>query len=185
MTTEELEEILEGAEEIDSLEFKQAMTWSKNSLVKDILAMANIENGGRIIFGVTDDFQRQGLTEEQIASFDLDTMRDHVGEFADPYVRFSKAIVEDVGGRKYVVVDVAPFDDVPVICRRDGAEVVKGAIYYRSRTRRPQSAMISNSGEMRDLIDIAVVRRARRNQRIGLAVRLEPGYNFDAELGGL
>ncbi len=61
MTTEELEELLEGAEETDALEFKQAMNWD-DGLVKDILAMANIEDGGRIVVGIDDGtFARQAF----------------------------------------------------------------------------------------------------------------------------
>ena len=186
MTTDELEALLEGAEEIDALEFKAAMEWNRNSLVKDILAMANIENGGQIIFGIADEtYERQGLSDAQVETFNLDIMRDQVGEFADPYVRFSKEVASDREGRRYVIINVSPFDDVPVVCKRDGSDVIKGAIYYRSRTRRPQSAAISNAGDMRDLIDIAVVRRARRNQRLGYVVATEPEYDFEGELGGL
>ena len=186
VTTEELEALLEGAEESDSLEFKGAMAWDHQGLAKDFMAMANIEFGGRIVFGIEDaTLARQGMTADQIATFDFDIMKDQIGKLADPYIQFSKEIVTDGEGRKFVVVTVAPFEDGLVICRNNGTEVRAGAIYYRSRTRRPQSAPISNSTEMRDLIDIAVVRRARRNARIGYTVAVDPGYDFDAELGGL
>ena len=89
MSTEELEELLEGADETDALEFKQAMSWDVG-LIKDVLAMANIEDGGRIVIGIEDGtFTRQGLTTEQIDTYNPDNMKDAVGLFADPFVEFS------------------------------------------------------------------------------------------------
>jgi hypothetical protein len=41
VNTDELEALLEGAEETDALEFKTAMDWHQ-SLIRDILAMANV-----------------------------------------------------------------------------------------------------------------------------------------------
>lgn len=67
MITEALEAILEGAEETDWLEFKAATNWNKLTLVKDILAMANLQDGDRMVFGIEDEsHKRQGMSEEQI-----------------------------------------------------------------------------------------------------------------------
>src|SRR5260221_1522431 len=99
--TEALETLLAGAEETDSLEFKGAMPWDRNTLAKDILALANVIDGGRIIVGVEDEtFQRQGLTEEQAQTYNIDHMRDGIAPFADPRVVFRCAIVSCTpGGR--------------------------------------------------------------------------------------
>lgn len=62
MNTAELEALITGAEETDVLEFKGAMSWDRNTFVKDILAMANVIDGGRIVVGVEDGilvFQQQ------------------------------------------------------------------------------------------------------------------------------
>ncbi|MGO4129664.1 helix-turn-helix domain-containing protein [Inquilinus sp. YAF38] len=186
MDTDELESLLDGAEETDRIEFKAAIDWNKNIFVKDILAMSNIQDGGRIIVGVADQtFARQGLSETQIATYAIDHMRDQIAPFADPLVIFTRHVVEDRNGLKYVVIDVSPFETIPVICRRDGADVHQGTIYFRSRARRPQSARISNYMELRDVIDTAVSRGMRRMRRMGFAAEQEPAYDYDAELGGL
>ncbi len=186
MTTDELEALLEGAEETDALEFKAAMDWNKATLAKDILAMANLQDGGRIVFGIEDGtFTRQGMSDAQIATFVIDQMRDQLSEYADPLVVFRRDVVVDRNGLKFIIITVSPFDEFPVICKKDTAELKKGAIYYRSKAQKPQSAQISNYTDMRDIIEVAVVRRMKRIQQLGLIAKTEPGYDYDRELKGL
>jgi predicted HTH transcriptional regulator len=186
MTTDELEALLEGADETESLEFKGPMKWNKNSLVKDILAMSNLQDGGRIVFGVEDEtYARIGLSEGEITSFNLDTMKDQVAEYADPYVSFRKEIAIDRQGKKYVILTIGSFDELPVICKKDGPDLQKGTVYFRSKTQKPQSARVSNSNDMREIIEVAAVRRMQRLRRIGLVAEKTDEYDFKKELGGL
>ena len=186
MDTETLEQVLDGAEETDTLEFKAAIEWSKNTLVKDILAMANVIDGGRIIVGVEDEtFERQGLTDEQIATFNVEIMRDQIAPYADPFVFFRCEIVADRAGQRYAVIEVSPFESIPVVCRKDGADVQAGIIYFRSRARRPQSARVQTSSEMQEIIETAVARSMRRLRRMGFVAEEPAGYDYDDELGDL
>jgi predicted HTH transcriptional regulator len=187
MNTAELDALLEGAAETPSLEFKRAMAWDYRSLTRDILAMSNVRDGGIIVFGVEDaTFERQGLTEEQIATFNIDIMRDQVSPYADPYVTFQVSVPTDSAGRRYAVIEVAPFDEVPTICARGGQDVNYGDLYYRSNDRRPQSARVSSSHDMRNIIERAIVRRRNKLVQIGLVVDAPPAAEvLDAELGGL
>ncbi len=186
METQDLEALLTGAEETDTLEFKAAVSWNRNLFVKDILAMANVIDGGRIVVGVEDQtFERQGLTPEHLASYRIDEMRDGIAPFADPRVVFRMESVADLQGRWYVVIEVSPFEDVPVICRRDGADVRAGTIYFRNRTRRPESASVSSSADLRDMVERAAALSTRRLRRIGFVPDLPVGPDYDAELGGL
>lgn len=186
MTPDRLELLLDGKQETDAVEFKAAIPWDLKTFVKDILALSNIVDGGSIIVGVEDGtFLRRGVGDDLIATYDIDRMRDQIAPFADPRAVFTRHIITDTRGLKYVVIEVSSFEDVPVICARDGADVHKGIIYYRSRSRRPESARISNSTDMRDIIEASIARRSRQLRRIG--VTPEPGeqYDFDAELEGL
>ncbi|WP_162233670.1 AlbA family DNA-binding domain-containing protein [Sphingomonas sp. Leaf62] len=186
MDVKDVEALLTGAEETDTLEFKAAVSWDRNLFVKDILALANVIDGGRIVVGVEDGtFSRQGLTAQQQSSFHNDTMRDAIAPFADPRVLFRSEVVEDAQGLRYVIIDVSPFEDIPVICHRDGADVRAGVIYFRSRTRRPASAPISSSSEMRDLVERAAVLSTMRLNRIGFVPRSQTEPDYDAQLGGL
>lgn len=202
MTTEELEELLQGAQESDGLEFKGGMDWGVG-LIKDILAMSNVQDGGRIVVGIEDEtLVRQGVSQEQLDSFIPDIMMDKVGAFADPHVSFSVDKVPDMAGLHFVVITVAPFDRMPVICAKDGGvknELQGGTIYYRSKTGRPKSARVSNANDMRDITERAAIQTMRHFQNLGLeAMALEtagpPGPPalavkmaeiFDKELGGL
>lgn len=186
MTPDRLELLLQGGEETDSIEFKAAIPWDKSTFVKDILALANIVDGGSIIIGVENGtFSRQGVTDEIVRTYDLDQMRDQIAPFADPRVVFSRSVIADKNGLKYVVIEVLPFEEIPVICARDGADVCKGVIYYRSRARRPESSRVSTSAEMREIVETSIVRRARQLRRMGFAPEPITQYDFDAELGGL
>lgn len=186
MTINELEALLEGSAETPSLEFKAAMNWDKNSLTKDILAMANVQDGGTIVIGVADGtFDRQGLTAEQIATYNIDTMKDQVAPFADPFVDFRVSFPRDGGDRTYVVIEVMPFSEAPVICARDGQDVHQGIIYYRSSDKRPQSARVATSHDMRDILERAIVRRRAKLVQIGLIANEAIVDALDAELGGL
>lgn len=186
MDTEEIERILTGAEETDALEFKSAVPWDRNLFVKDILAMANVTDGGRIVVGVQDgSFTRIGLTAGEADSYNIEVMRDQIAPFADPRAVFRVEKATDRLGLLFVVIDVSRFEEIPVICKRDGSDVKAGTIYFRSRTRRPESAPVTNSSDMRDLIELSVVRSAQRLQRIGFVPALQPGPDYDSELGGL
>lgn len=185
MNTNELEALLDGAEESDVLEFKTAMDWHQ-SLIRDILAMANVQDGGHIIVGIADrTCDRIGLTVAQIATFDLETMRDRVASFADPRVEFRIDVVADRHQLQFVVIEVRPFETIPVVCRRDGVDLNEGDIYYRSRTGRPASARVRRSADMRDIIEVAITRSRRRLSGIGLVPQQDPGRDYDQELGGL
>ncbi|MEX1179445.1 MAG: ATP-binding protein [Cucumibacter sp.] len=185
MTTEELEGLLEGAAETASLEFKGPMNWDIG-IVKDILAMSNVVDGGTIVVGVDDGtFARVGLTEAQVTSFNSDIMHDQVGNYADPVVRFRVEAPEDLQGNHYVAIVVEPFLELPVICKKNNNDVHVGEIYFRSDTQRPASARVSNSNDMRDILERAIFRRRNKLVQYGWVGGVDVVATFDAELGGL
>ena len=169
MDVNELAILLDGAEETANLEFKGPMDWSAAGIARDILAMANTIDGGRLVFGVEDgSFDQVGLTEEQFATFEPEEMQDQVEPFADPGVAFAVSKITTDDGKRFVVVEVFPFTESPIICRKDKGDLSAGAIYIRPRTGRPKSRKIASSAEMRDLIDRAIAVNLDRFRRIGL-----------------
>ena len=121
MTTEELEEKLEAAVETPALDFKRAGDWSVDCLAKDILALSNMQYGGYIIIGVDDGtFQRKGISVQQRETYKIDVMRDQMTACADPHVNFTVDFPQDRNGLVYAVIKVFPFDEIPVICRKNG-----------------------------------------------------------------
>jgi len=185
MDTPTLEALLEGSAETPSLEFKAAMPWSYKNLTRDILAMSNVQDGGVIVVGVADGtFERQGITPAQVATYDIDVMKDQVSPYADPFVIFEVQFPYDSQGRQYAVITVSPFPELPVVCARSSDDVKEGDIYYRSSDRRPQSARVSSSHDMRDIVERAIVRRRNKLVQIGLVVDAEGAdATYDAELG--
>jgi predicted HTH transcriptional regulator len=171
MTTEELELYIQGQAESPTLDFKAAMAWDVGSFAKDILAFSNVQDGGKIIIGIEDEtFVRQGITDTQRRSYKIDIMRDQMTSFADPHVNFSVEFPVDKDGKQYTCIRVEPFEDVPVICRKDSADTKAGTIYYRNRNRRVESASVSNSYDMREIVEVATVRMMRKKQRVGFSV---------------
>lgn len=105
-------------------------------------------------------------------------------------IRMFDFTVKRVTGRDekiFVVIHVFQFDEVPVICKCDdgNAKVCAGEIYYRSNTGRPASARVSNSYDMRSIIDTATVRMMQQRQSAGYTVISSEDARFDTELGGL
>ena len=189
MSPETLESLLAGARETDSIEFKAAIPWHVNTFVKDILALANVIDGGVIIVGVAEEegaFVRQGVSPEQVATYDYDIMRDQIAPFADPRVIFTRDVIDDADGLSYIVIEVAPFEEMPVICRQDGPDNLnEGTVYFRSRSRRPQSARVARAEDMREIIEAAISRRLRNVRRLGFAGEPQAHNAFENELGGL
>ncbi len=174
MTTEELEVKIEGQPESPTLEFKRNMPWLVKSLAKDILAMTNVRDGGYIIIGIEDEtLIRQGVSSENKQTYKIDEMRDQMTRFADPHVNFTVSFPVDNQGLPYVVIRVLPFQDVPVICRVDDevAGVANGLIYYRNSNRRVESARVSNSYDMRDIIEYATVKMMQRKKDFGFTAQ--------------
>lgn len=188
MTTEQLEQLLEARAESPSLDFKSGCSWSVEAFAKDLLAMTNSSGGGRLVIGVDDGtFERKGVTPEQRDSYVLDIMRDQMTRYADPHVLFESEPVKDKTGLEYVVIQVRPFQEVPVICRitHEGAKVRKAAIYYRGSHRRPESAEVDNSFDMRTITLRAAALTGTRMKELGYVVKTADSTQFDEELKDL
>src|SRR6266852_1111013 len=78
-----------------NIEYKQSTPWSgefRIKIIKSILAMSNIRDGGDIIVGMErqsdDTYLPRGMEPEHIDSYTSDHMGRAVAEYADPYARF-------------------------------------------------------------------------------------------------
>jgi len=188
MTTEELELKLEAQAERQNLDFKANCSWDVNRFAKHILAMSNLRDGGYIIIGIEDKrLKRQGVSNENILSYNTDIMKDQMTQFCDPFVDFMVSFPKDNKGKNYVVIKVFPFREIPVICRKDdsNAGVSAGIIYYRNNNRRIESAPISNSYDMRDIIETATLRMIQRKTELGYKINSDDQFNLEQELEGL
>jgi hypothetical protein len=110
--------------------------------------------------------------------------------YADPYVSFSRHIVTGADDNTFVVIRVRPFDQDPVICKKQSDDVYAGQIYYRTSVGKPASVAVPNSTDMRTIIETAVGRRLHALTQVGIvppqALNAAPQNDaLDDELGGL
>lgn len=130
--------------------------------------MSNIEGGGYIIIGISEDkdgvaHKPEGMPEEMARSYDPDNVSNYINAFADPYVDIE---VEhfDHGGNFFVVLKIHEFSTEPVICKKDANDIKRGTIYYRGH-RLPQSSPIETSAEMREVIERAVDKAFKKQHK--------------------
>jgi hypothetical protein len=169
LTEKDVRELLGQKAESKNLDYKESMNWrtataeQKAAVVKDALAMANTQDGGKIVFGVRDgDYEAIGLADEEFQSFDVTRFADFLNRYAD--LSFECAIQKFViDGKKFVTIEVPEFNDVPIICKTDandasGRQILKrGATYIR--TNRAASEVVPDAEAMRDLMNRAAVKR--------------------------
>lgn len=161
---------LAGWSERRDLEFKSGQAWDalKPGLVKGALALSNIEGGGYIIVGIGKSegdmaHRPEGMAEDVAKTYDHDKVPDHINSFADPPIGIEVRHFED-GGRFFVAIKVHESAAEPVICKKGGDKVRRGAFYYRSR-RMPQSSPVASSDEMREIIDRAVDKALKKQRK--------------------
>ena len=167
---EDIRQLLKIKTESKNLDYKEGLNWDtspkdkKLEIVKDILAMANTQDGGKIIFGVKDsDYDFIGLSEVDFKSFDPTKVNDFLHNYTEP--QHSCQVYKYKIDEKYVVViDVPEFPEVPIICKKDfyssdnNKQILKkGQIYIR--TEKASSEAISSVEEMREFLGRALTKK--------------------------
>ena len=91
MTSKELQEYIEGQAESQTLDFKDDCHWNAATYARDLLAMANVKDVGKMIIGVEEKlrFRAVGVSTHNTATYKIDLMKDQMRKYADPYVDFS------------------------------------------------------------------------------------------------
>ena len=146
------------------------MPWSDRAsqarIVKSILAMSNIKDGGWIVVGKEEQedgiFVRSGMTEDHFNSYASDHVKTVVDNYADPcaLIDLEKREIDE---ERYVIIRVNEFDEIPVICKRSYPNVLQeGTIYTRTMGGRPESIPVPSQTEMREIIRMAVTKGVRR-----------------------
>ena len=170
LTEEDIRRLLAKNCENKNFDYKEGLKWHKDNkdqkseIVKDILAMANTQDGGKIVIGVRDsDYQFVGMSEDDWKSFDVTKVNDFLQTYTDP--KHSCEVVKaKIDGKYVVVIDVPEFNDVPIICAKDAPSLdsskqmlKKGQIYIR--TEKGTSEIVPSELEMRELIGRAMTKR--------------------------
>lgn len=173
---DEFLDLLNLGDEMRSLDYKAPARFDEISriLTKAILGMSNMRDGGNIIIGLAerDDrtgFDRVGLTQDQVASYQPDNVKDMVNTYAEPSCEFQVQQREHEG-ITYIWIVVQEFREDPVLCKREwhdpnnpgGVPFLKrGALYTRALGGRPRTVEVSTVEEMREILRIAHLKKLR------------------------
>ena len=182
-------------QETQSVDFKRSGGWDslKWRIIETVLGMGNLRDGGVIVVGVAEEgdaWNLTGIAEEDLRSFDVDTVVDQVNSYVSPHVKLTLVTLEEAG-HIFLVLEVQEFADTPLVCKKNGpadSKLVEGGLYVRppglARTTR-----IMKAEQMHDLLELAAEKRARRilevGRRVGLVQQETADQKLDKELGGL
>jgi hypothetical protein len=169
LSAEEIEAVLQGGHELRGVEVKGPGTATDGPLFAKVMraciSMGNHSDGGHVLVGL-DDTNLQGmlpgLEPSAVAAWlDFDTISARMAEYADPPLRFRVDTRKLATGAVVAVFEVSEFADLPHVCVKDYSGVLRrGALYVRTR-KMPQTAEIASADEMRELLDLATVKRLR------------------------
>lgn len=151
--------------ESDNLDFKASMAFTGNSradLTVDIAAMANTQDGGVLVVGVSNDHSVQGLTPDQVASFDRTKVSNYLKNRFAPCPTFAMRFAADGAGNTVLLVKVDEFNTQPILCvknitvEKDGKDSTKsreGDLWIREGA---ASVRVQSESAMRSVITRAV-----------------------------
>lgn len=169
VTRDELQDALSLGYESRSFEVKGPGNLSDSSfcakVARAVMALGNLRDGGLVCIGVDENHMAEvapGLSDEQLRAWsNYDDVADKLARYSDPPVTFNVQALTMENGISIVVLEIAEFDHVPHVCKRDFPGVLqKGMTYVRPRGK-PESVPVPSSLEMRELLDIATAKGVR------------------------
>ena len=184
VTDLEFERLLKPGYERQGVEFKGPGKRTNPPFLaivaRAIMGMANRRDGGLVIIGIdSDSLDPVGLEDDFADTWTYDELAASVNEYASPSVSLDLE-VKLYQERKFIIIEVHEFDDIPILCRKDyqltnvkkAAPVLRrGACYVRSRSK-PETSEIPSEEEMRELLELAIDKGLRkfvtRAQKAGL-----------------
>lgn len=183
------------------LDFKESQPWQvlRWRLLKTIMGMANLRDGGLVLVGVAEDgtaWKLTGIEPAHLATFDYDDIIDQLSKYASPQVSVDIVVHDHEDGKRYLAFHVHQFNDSPVVCRNNSPDDVKakdrlaaGEVYVRPTTGKPQTVKVTDAVRLHDLLELAAEFRARRMLEVGKRVGLVPTQavksKYDAELAAI
>ncbi|MEE9455632.1 MAG: ATP-binding protein [bacterium] len=172
LTEEDAERLIRVRCEAKNHDYKEFLRWrgstkdEKLELIRDILGMANIQDGGKIIGGVRDaDFSFVGNAEDDVASFDQTELNQFLERYTDPK-HVCIIYKHEFDGKRTVIIEVPEFREIPIICKKeahssDGSNtqiLKRGQIYIR--TDKGSTEAISTVEDIRELMGRALVKKS-------------------------
>ncbi len=190
---------IDSPAELTHIEYKRDVDFTSLQFrfVKTAMAMANLRDGGTIIVGVSQDMQRQfvadGITAANQATFVQETVYEFVNRYASPPVEL-RVLAISHNGKRFIVIDVQPFERIPVVCSRNSPngtapsdELREGDFFVRVGSPQVGTQRVKSAAMMHEVLEFAVIRRLSEVQRIqrGAASSGTSQKTFDDEVGDL
>jgi len=188
---------LDRCQESKSVDFKESAPWNdlKWQIIRTALAMGNLRDGGVIVIGASernDTWDLTGITQENIATYDVDDIIDIVNKFSSPPIKIEVVRVSYRNKNTFLAIQIHEFTDSPFVCRKNGPDNIKnirsGDVFVRPPGK-PRTTRVTTAEEMQSLLELAAEKRARRilevAHRIGLKASETSSQKFEDELGGL
>ena len=177
---ERVENALDRLQEAPGIEFKESASWDtlKWKIIKTALAMGNLRDGGILIVGVSQRAGQQplaGIGEADLATYDPDIVSDQFERFISPEIEFTLVRVP-YRDSTYLTFEFQEFREIPLVCKRrgpDGEGLEAGVVYVRPREGRPRNTKVTDAAQMRELLDLAADKAARRIIERGVRAGLE------------
>ncbi len=171
MTLDEIASLIHRRSETPHVDYKEGFEWKKENrdhqlgLIRDMIAMANIQDGGAIVLGVEDKtYNVVGLSGPILASLDQSYIGDLLRGYADPTFPFELQRTQ-IDSCDVAVIHIPEFVDVPIVCEdsaqsKDQKKLIlrRGALYIR--TDASQTMEISSAEDMRKLLSRAITKRS-------------------------
>ena len=136
-------------------------------VVRAILAMSNIRDGGIVVIGVEDVdgvVKWSGVHNDDITTWTYDNLADKVAAYADPSVSFELTKLPS-NGNNFIIITINEFDETPTFCKKEanveGNQILKKGVLYIRPRHKAESSAISTSQDMRDIISLATEKRLR------------------------
>lgn len=196
-----IELALSRCQEQPWLDFKESQPWEtlRWRLIKTIMAMANLRDGGLILVGIAEKgtaWELAGIEPDDHTTYDYDEIIDQLGKYASPQVMVDIVVHDHDDGNRYLAFHVHQFKESPVVCRKNSPDNLKpkerlaaGDIYVRPTTGTPRTEKVTDAVRLHDLLELAAEFRARRMLEVGKRIGLVPGETsdslYDAELASI
>lgn len=173
---EELEEFvqLNQNSERRDCEFKSGVDWNdgniKYKIVKAILSISNLRDGGYIIIGVekidnVTGYQLIGLSKSIADTYDPETILEVANSFTRSHVSLNVKHFEH-NGKYFVVIQVVEFEDTPIICKKNHSNILQEGRIYGRPYQRVESSDNLSAEDLQEIIDLAIEKRTRRQMRL-------------------
>lgn len=187
---------LDRCQELQGVDFKESAAWQvlQWKIIKTVLGMGNLRDGGIIVIGASErseTWDLTGIKPDHLSTYDVDDIIGRTNAYVSPHVDLDIVTVRYRNEKVFLVVQVREFEDTPLVCKKNGPDdedLYEGTVYVRPPGM-ARTTKITDATQMHDLLELAAEKRARRilevSRRVGLVSSPSFSEQFDRELEGL